>query len=239
MKQRELSASFERTVHSSVEDETHAIQSKVAVERQKRKTEGRCVNVEILEWCLPEDYFVIRRSAATDVNVKGIELKIQDYPTLGVYNLALGGQASSSRHYGSALSPAFQGELKMSRRFFLRIMPPVVAGAAGVYSGFEIFEPMFREERDRMIQEGKLILPEELGDEPVGTTPSGDIPLAAANLTISNVQQINPIEPLVEYGGNDKSYFYYLRHPTSLFYRERPIAVRDIEDKGVESKGKE
>ncbi|KAK9375511.1 uncharacterized protein V1513DRAFT_424490 [Lipomyces chichibuensis] len=49
----------------------------------------------------------------------------------------------------------------MSRRILLRILPPIVAGMAGVYSGFAFFDPIFREERDRLVREGIIALPDK------------------------------------------------------------------------------
>ncbi|KAK9344487.1 hypothetical protein V1522DRAFT_172352 [Lipomyces starkeyi] len=105
----------------------------------------------------------------------------------------------------------------MSRRLLLRIMPPVVAGMAGVYSGFAFFDPIFREERDRLIREGVIVLPDH--------TQCAETPInypAPPSVTTETV--IKPVKPpLVSSDVSlpdaqaSKSFVYSLVHPANLF----------------------
>ncbi|KAK9494084.1 hypothetical protein V1508DRAFT_396241 [Lipomyces doorenjongii] len=112
----------------------------------------------------------------------------------------------------------------MSRRLLLRIMPPIVAGMAGVYSGFAFFDPIFREERERLIREGLIVLadkhPASEGHTQGAATPiKPPAPPSVATETV-----IKPVQsPLVSTDVSvpdaqaSKSFGYYLVHPSELF----------------------
>ncbi|KAK9462893.1 uncharacterized protein V1516DRAFT_662924 [Lipomyces oligophaga] len=97
----------------------------------------------------------------------------------------------------------------MSRRLLVQFLPPALA----IAGGFQFFDPLFRDERDRLISEGVIVLKEELGHQPPGSTPTGDIPL----LVPANIIQVNPFEPLVEYVRPKRPWTYFVLHPKQLF----------------------
>ncbi|KAK9476313.1 hypothetical protein V1514DRAFT_354448 [Lipomyces japonicus] len=43
-----------------------------------------------------------------------------------------------------------------ARYIFNRILPPALAVIAGVYTGFQFFDPILREERERLINEHQI-----------------------------------------------------------------------------------
>ncbi|KAK7205323.1 hypothetical protein BZA70DRAFT_277846 [Myxozyma melibiosi] len=116
----------------------------------------------------------------------------------------------------------------MSRKVFLRNVPLLLAIGGGVYTGYEVFDPLFREERDRLIREGVLVLPEEVGKQPEGTTVTGDVPLSDFSGIPPDAIQINPFEPLLHEAAPAKSYWHYLRHPTELL-GSKPLSAADVE----------
>lgn len=79
-----------------------------------------------------------------------------------------------------------------------------------------------------MIQEGVLVLPEEVGQQPAGSTVTGDVPLQSIPSMASAAVQINPFEPLLFKPHPQKSYWYFLLHPKQLF-GSRPLDAAEVE----------
>ncbi|KAK9328546.1 hypothetical protein V1520DRAFT_345734 [Lipomyces starkeyi] len=111
----------------------------------------------------------------------------------------------------------------MSRRLLLRIMPPIVAGMAGVYSGFAFFDPIFREERNRLIREGIIVLPDHPPShgQPQGAGTPIKSPAPPSVTTETVIKPVKP--PLVSSDVSlpdaqaSKSFVYSLVHPSDLF----------------------
>ncbi|KAJ8101787.1 hypothetical protein POJ06DRAFT_247894 [Lipomyces tetrasporus] len=122
----------------------------------------------------------------------------------------------------------------MSRRLLLRIMPPVVAGMAGVYSGFAFFDPIFREERDRLIREGIIVLPDNQhpsNGQEQGTSTQITPPAPPSVPTETVIQPVTPpiVSPEISSPNAQpiKSFQYYLSHPLELFSSRGQNTSRD------------